>query len=296
MVLCHLHFIAKVGHEMRQITLNEIKQVELGILNAIADFCDNHNIRYYLAFGSLLGAVRHKGFIPWDDDIDIVMPRKDYTRFIKEFFTSENRYIVKSIETDPGYWNPFAKVMDTKTYLEDPQVDIPSKYNCINIDVFPMDGLPKSELRRKLHLKLQEFLITLYRGSAFKLKKTQKYADSKSKIAGLKGTLRNVFKFSAIIILHYLPTQRLIRLINKNASKYAFADSEYVDEAVNSAIYRHIKRKDFEPRAQYAFEGRQFWGPKYYDKYLKIIYGDYMTPPPEDRRVSHHNLVAFWRD
>lgn len=280
---------------MKQIGIDEIKNIEFGILNAIAMFCDDHDIRYYLAFGSLLGAVRHKGFIPWDDDIDIVMPREDYTKFVKSFPSDKGRYIVKSIENDPKYWNPFAKVMDTRTYLEDPQVDIPNEYNCINIDVFPMDGLPSSEIGRKIHLKFQEFLVTLYRGSAFKLKKTQKYADSKSELAGIKGVIRNILKFSAIIILHHLPTQKLIRLINKNAAKYKFTRAEFVDEAVNSAIYRHIKREDFEPRAKYEFEGKKFWGPKNYDKYLTIIYGDYMTPPPANRRVSHHNLVAYWR-
>ena len=281
---------------MKNLSINEIKEIEFGILSSIADFCAVHNIRYYLAFGSLLGAVRHKGFIPWDDDIDLVMPREDYIQFVELFPSSNNRYIVKSIENDPSYWNPFAKVMDTRTYMEDPQVDILNEYNCINIDVFPMDGLPDTEFKRKLHLKVQEFLITLYRGSAFKLKATQKYADSKSNVASLKSTIRNLCKFTAVTLLHFLPTQTLIKMINKNAAKYAFSTSEYIDEAVNSAIYRHIKRKDFEPRSQYEFEGKMFWGPKYYDKYLRTIYGDYMTPPPKHRRVSHHNLIAYWRN
>ena len=103
----------------------------------------------------------------WDDDIDILMPRPDYLRFVKVFNKSNDRYEVKSIEIDEAYWNTFAKVFDLQTYMEEPRITVPEKYRCINIDIFPLDGMPKGNLRKKIHLKFQEFLITLYRGSNF---------------------------------------------------------------------------------------------------------------------------------
>ena len=95
----------------------EIKQIELELLNAVDEFCKEHNIEYFLNYGTLIGAIRHKGFIPWDDDIDLMMSRDNYDRFVKEF--THPRFKVLSFETDEKYYNNFIKVVDTKTVVED---------------------------------------------------------------------------------------------------------------------------------------------------------------------------------
>lgn len=122
---------------MKVICTDEMKHIQLDILKNVAKFCDENRIRYYLGFGTMLGAVRHKGFIPWDDDIDILMPRPDYLRFVKVFNKSNDRYEVKSIEIDEAYWNTFAKVFDLQTYMEEPRITVPENIDVLILIFFP---------------------------------------------------------------------------------------------------------------------------------------------------------------
>lgn len=283
---------------MRKITMSEMKNIELGILSTIAQFCDENNIRYYIAYGTLLGAVRHKGFIPWDDDIDIIVPREDYNKLVKEFKDPNGRYVIKSIENDPLYWRTFAKGFDTKTYLKEPSIRGREKDNAVFIDIFPLDGLPATRFQQKLLCYEQELLYFLYRGSAWSYTFSHKYADSKSKFATLKSYIRTAVKFTAITLFRILPTHVLIKLINKNAAKNHYDDAEYVGQIVDcsdSCAKERHRKIDFEPRSLYQFEDKSFWGNKNYDTILTHYYGNYMEMPPEDRRVTHHDFEAFWK-
>ncbi len=147
---------------MRKITLDEMKSLELEMLKDVAAFCDKNHIRYYLSGGTLLGAVRHKGFIPWDDDIDIIMPRPDYMKFVSSYNGSHPLYYVKSIENDPRYWRTFAKVFDSRTFLKEDAIRIDKPGNAVFIDIFPMEGLPPSRMQQYILFKEQEFLNFLY--------------------------------------------------------------------------------------------------------------------------------------
>ena len=110
---------------MKKIETEEMKKLELDMLIDVAKFCDENDIRYYLSGGTLLGAVRHKGFIPWDDDIDISMPRPDYLKFVSTYNGSSEFYQVQSIENNDKYWRTFAKVFDTRTYLKEDAIRMP---------------------------------------------------------------------------------------------------------------------------------------------------------------------------
>ena len=141
---------------MREIcNLSEIKKIELDILRAFRSFCEKNSLRYFLAYGTLLGAVRHGGFIPWDDDIDVAMPRTDYERFLKEF--RDERYEVYDL-SKKGYFYPFAKLCDTTTVL----IEEMSVKNSIGvyIDIFPMDGIADNDQsqhsKAKRLMKLQQ--------------------------------------------------------------------------------------------------------------------------------------------
>lgn len=284
---------------MRELTIEELKSVELDILKNVADFCDKNNIRYYLGGGTLLGAVRHKGFIPWDDDIDISMPRPDYERFIHLYNGTQPNYMVKSIEIDPEYWRTFAKVFDNRTYLEEKNIRVKKRGNGVFIDVFPIDGLPESKMKRFLLFKTQEFLNFLYHSSAWNYTKSYKFADSASRFSVVKGYIRTALKFLAITILYPLPTHKIIVRINANAARNSYATAKYIGAIVDcahGASCEMIEKKIFEPRIKFSFEGESFWGPKGYHQYLTNLYGDYMKLPPINRRNTHHDFKAYWNE
>ena len=122
----------------KELSLEEKKKILVSILSEVHNFCDENNLKYFLPGGTLIGAVRHKGFIPWDDDIDIYMPRNDYEKFLCEFNKESERYQVISLKTD-GYYLPFGKVIDTKTVLIE---NVDSDYKMgIYLDIFPLDNL-----------------------------------------------------------------------------------------------------------------------------------------------------------
>ncbi len=283
---------------MREISSEELKLIELNILKEVASFCDRNNIRYYICGGTLLGAVRHQGFIPWDDDIDIMMPRPDYISFIKKFNGYNKRYFVKSVENDSSYVYTMAKVYDNRTYLVDNTLREPLSYAGVFIDIFPVDGLPDSVLKQKLFFKEQEFLNIIFHASCMKYKYSHRYIDSKDKFSEIKGFIRTVLKFIAISMFAFLPAKKIARYINKNASKYNYSNSRFIGAIVDchyGGEKEKMTRDAFEKRQQFTFEKEQFWGTQIYDLYLSNLYGDYMELPPENRRLAHHDFIAYWK-
>ena len=142
---------------MREIGFSEIKRVALDILKDVAHFCDTHDIRYVLAYGTMLGAVRHKGFIPWDDDIDIMMPRDDYNRFIKLYNDHNPRYQVYSIENDDSYTYTMAKVFDQETVMIDNTLWRNFDKAGVFIDIFPLMGYRMKHRHNKKYLDINNF-------------------------------------------------------------------------------------------------------------------------------------------
>ena len=284
---------------MKEICTEELKALELDILKDVADFCDVRGIRYYICGGTLLGAVRHKGFIPWDDDIDIMMPRPDYLKFVFSYNGHNPRYLVKSIENDADYWRTFAKVFDLRTFLREDVIRVAKKDNGVFIDIFPVDGLPEKRWKQAILFKQLEFLNFLYHGSAWNYTKSFKYADSKDKLAVLKGRVRTFLKFIAVTLLYPLPTKKLIALINETASNLPFETAIDVAAIVDchyGGAKERMPRLAFEKRQEFEFEGYRFWGTQAYDLYLSNMYGNYMELPPEERRVTHHDFTAYWKD
>lgn len=284
---------------MKEISFKEMQKIALEILINVSQYCDSHNIRYYICGGTLLGAVRHKGFIPWDDDIDILMPRPDYLKFVQNYNQDHKRYLVKSIENSADYWRTFAKVFDLSTYLEENCIRMPKKDNGVFIDIFPVDGLPKSKVQQKILFKEQEFLNFLYHGSAWNYTRSFKYADSKDRFAKLKGQIRTILKFVAVTFLNPLPTISLIKLINKNAMRYSYQDADEVAAIVDchyGGSREKMPKKLFEKQILFSFEGYQFWGSAAWKIYLTNLYGNYMELPPVENRVTHHDFKAYWKE
>lgn len=262
---------------LREMTLEENRAVQLEILMHTAKFCDEHNLRYFLAFGTLIGAVRHGGYIPWDDDIDIIMPRPDFNKLI-ELFQDQGHYRLLA-PAHPDSWLYFIKIFDTRTIKIEKGVNYHDNYLGVDIDVFPLDGAPQdtdeyTSLRKQIHDKYKKY-CTLR--------------------AGFSGSLKN-----RVLYLLYRLTSFRVKTILEDAvrlcEKYDFDRSDYC------ACYSRFTQGFRVPRENYSsailmkFEDHDFRVPVGYDAALRARYGDYMQLPPPEKRITHHENKVYWRD
>ncbi len=274
---------------MRDITeLEELHQIETDILTAIDEICRKENIRYYLAGGTLLGAVRHKGFIPWDDDIDIAMPRDDYERFLKVMRKGAHPYYkILALEYKEDYPYTFAKVVDTRTRLqEEIGKDLPEMG--VFIDIFPLDGM--GDDRDKAMSRMMK--IIRFRSRIEEA--TLKADEIKNKE---KNPINKIIKETANALIRLVGIRRSYAYMIQYAKKKDFYQSYWIASAVGGAgIERElVEREHFDDVIEMEFEGRMFYAPKGYDVYLKNLYGDYMQLPPEEQRVASHRGKIWWK-
>lgn len=260
---------------MKYLSLQEIKLAELEILIEFDRTCRENNLNYSLAGGTLLGAVRHKGFIPWDDDIDVCMPRPDYEKF-KEIFNrniaSDNYYLTDDNGKNAEY--PFLKLQFKKIEI------VENGFNEVQnlwVDIFPVDGLPSNKKKVKSIYKKS----SLYRKIIVfdKWKSLNEYGGRHNKFVAF---LINVF-------VKLYGAHRAIRNSIKLALKYKYEESDYVG-AITWGCYgvgERMLKSEYEQYTEMEFEGQKFSVMGCWDSYLHGIYGDYMQLPPEDKRVTH---------
>ena len=263
----------------------EIQLEEKKILDEVVEFLNKNKIRYTLCGGTLLGAIRHKGFIPWDDDIDIAIPRPDYDKLhsiIKNNNILDNNLYFHSYELC-NLNMPFTKVYNHNIEINDWRFkDKYEKY--LWIDIFPVDGLPENDEENVLLFKKRDKLkkIMMYR------KMSMKYVFKNKKMV-----LNNIVKFFIKIIYNILPERLLTSKIIK-LNNYDYNTSNYVGVYAWGYGSRERMEKDvFEEFIDVEFEGTKYKSIKKYDTYLSRIYGDYMKLPPKEKRVTH-NFDA-WR-
>lgn len=242
----------------------------LEILQAVDKTCKENNLRYYLTAGTMLGAIRHKGFIPWDDDADIAMPRPDYEKLIanaKQWLPK--RYELICAENDPQYSLPFAKIQDAETtIIEHSHL----RYlGGVYLDVFPLDGLPDNKITRFFHVrrykKLRKKLYFTYRDP---------YRHGHGPSCWIPLLHRKLYTVEGL--------QKKIRAL---LLKYSFDQSKLVqdyDDGHKGAITKDILGTP----TPYTFENVQLNGYENYDAYLSQKYGDYMTPPEGNHQIQHN--------
>lgn len=266
---------------MKNLFTPELKEIALGILSEVADFCEKNDIRYYLVCGTALGAVRHNGFIPWDDDIDIGMPRPDYERFAQMYHSEA--FPLYTNQRDKKYPYTFGKVCDSKTILIEKNIQKPYPMG-VYIDIFPMDGLPDDPQKRKKHLSRVDWHLRVL---SWKRISTQK------KI----GSIHKIIQCIAKLVLAPIPISTLIRRFEKSLKRYDYESGKYVGHLVTRSYWGKTEkpREIFEPYYKHPFEDCEFRVPRDYHQYLTLEYGSYMELPPKEKQVTHHGFDAYWK-
>ncbi len=266
---------------MKLITENEMKNVQLSILDEVVAFCDKENIKYFLFAGTLLGAIRHKGYIPWDDDIDIAMNRDDYERFINIF--PKDHPFLYLYRNNSEYKNCpffFTKVCQRGTIIHEFYLDEKYIKGCgVNIDIFPIDSYISYENAIKSMKKV-----------AF-LKMIVSLKASKKSFSTIRGVIKSIIS----IILSPISMAYLNRVFYKIIKKENARFSKFSGNTVGAYGDKEILEKEvFEELIDVEFENKKYKGLKEYDKFLSAVYGDYMKFPPKEKQVTHHCFEGFW--
>lgn len=270
---------------MEELKDAQIKEVAFDLLCKIDDVCTREGISYSLVGGTLLGAVRHKGFIPWDDDVDIAMPRADYKCFFDYCKSHDCGFVGICAENDFTYGGLSGKVFDPRTEIEDPFAPRGDYKMGVYVDIFPIDGLGNTlEDARRMFRKtryLKAFQIASNWG---------KYAKSLT-----HGIQYELPRFLLYVASRPSSPNKLSRRLNERYSSLSLNGC-----AFGGILQGSYGQKEIMPSSVFVdvvpmpFEGRSFPVFKRYDEYLRSIYGDYMELPPIDKRVSHHDFRAYW--
>ena len=259
-------------------SLEEMKAIQLEIMDRIHDFCLANDITYFLSHGSLIGSVRHKGFIPWDDDIDLFMLREDYDRFCRVFPSSQEKLGLELVNSRSvkKFYRPMSKVIDNRTLLIEPNYLCDDEIG-VNVDIWPLDGVPANSDEYDKHLKKLKKLIKILYGRIVRTKAIDSVPQ----------------KIAHILLLIVSPKFLVDRIISLQ-EKYKASDSDFVSCYVDP-YKKKFNREWFSDRKLVPFEDKMFYIPVDSDKILKSLYGDYMQLPPEEKRKPHHVTNAFWK-
>ena len=264
---------------MREVDRDELREIQIAILISVHDFCEQHGLRYSLSCGTLLGAVRHGGYIPWDDDIDIMMPRPDYEVFRTSYPAFNPHYSVQSYHIDSSYWFSFIKVYDNRTlFIEG------AARNGVYVDIFPVDGFPDDH--QEIQIILEKATMLLNRDLRWSTKEYRVRNKKKDKI----------FHFLKYICRSLLVDTRhnTIKKIDELFLNHDFVNSPRAGVFFFDRLLAILPRTIYEQYRLIKFEDHSFYCIDNTHKYLESIYGDYMKLPPVEKRVGGHNIHAFW--
>ncbi len=267
--------------------LRKLQLVELNVIKVFSEICEKHKLKYILCGGTILGAIRHKGFIPWDDDLDVAMPRPDYDKLaLIAQEELKGRYRFLSYKTDETYHRNFNRIVDTKVIVHNNSNNV-ELLECAWIDIFPLDGMSNGKLRRWIHFGSLTFKRFLYHSSCF------------DEMVNLNRPGRPWFQQFIIKFLektHFgskLDTKELMIQIEHGLKKYDYNNGDWIVSFFGSYMTKEV----FEKRligegTKYQFEDLMLYGPDLYDEFLRHFYGDYMKVPA-DAHKDKHNITEI---
>lgn len=284
------------GKDYKFITKSDVKTLQtrvVSIYKEIKKICDEHGIRYFAIGGTAIGTIRHKGIIPWDDDIDLGMPREDYEKFKKLSHMLPGGLEFTDYSDVPDSLIVFGKVQDTRTCFTGlSNLSIPSAYYGIFVDIMPMDGMPSGELAYFFHRQRLKTIFILHNlivlqengieGSGF-----------------VKRAVRHVI--SAVARAGIIDAARLKNLYTKLAKRYKFDESTYTtclwqySAGAGVDITAKYNTRIYTDYAIFPFEDTKMRMPIRYKEYLKGLSPDYMTPPPKEKQIPHHDGILDFK-
>ena len=257
--------------------LSRLWQTEQDILDEIHSVCVQNGIRYSLAFGTLIGAIRHQGFIPWDDDIDIMMPREEYERFVRVWEQSEHDdFLLQRYDTTPDIPNNFSKVRKNHTaFIQTEQEKHVLYHKGVFVDIFPFDAVAGGWLSRKLQLAACSVSLLYSRG----------YCSGKGGLSG--------FVERALLLAPKSKYRALQLRMEKSAFRWKDHSNGWFSACTYNACRIVFPADLFDEIIEISFNGKKYYAVKNADTFLRIQYGDYMQLPPEEERVlKHHPLLV----
>lgn len=262
---------------MAELSIREIQLSCFDVMKAFDAFCRANQLTYFLSGGTLLGAVRHKGFIPWDDDVDLMMPRADYQRMLTIPFPDAN-YGFFSLEAMPEYSRAWVRMTDKRTRLAN-TTRFTGDTMATYIDIFPIDGIPAGKWATRWYFARIRILDALCKCAK------RNFLSPGERFSGLKKVLR--------VLLAPIGAHRFAVWMNRVARRYPFEGSAYrgVTMVTHYGAREKMPAEVFDHAVDVEFEGVKMPAPVGYDTYLTNLYGDYMTPPPAHRQMSDHMSV-----
>ncbi len=264
--------------EPTQEQLQRMKKLELAMLTCFVEVCRELSLRYYLVGGTLLGAVRHQGFIPWDDDIDVAMPRADYEIFLREGQKHlPEHYFLQCLDTELDYYTNFAKIRDRRTTFVEYSVRKFAICHGVYIDIFPLDCYP-DDPREQRKMDFEQMLFRRRTRAAVDVPPQARY-DFPTELG-----LRLVSYLTCLRYPNYRKALKFREKLHKSVipgEKWANYCGAWGKKEIMPASW-------YAEGVELSFEGLTVMGPAHWDKWLTQVYGDYMQPPPVEKRVGHH--------
>lgn len=247
--------------EYQKMTIEEVKKCQMDILAYLQEVCQEYNLEYAISGGTLLGAVRHKGYIPWDDDIDVVMKLEDIQK-LSEILKDDKRYkLISMFDDELDYFDDCALMVDTNTIMDMNRFPMQS-ITGVSIDIFLLTGIPDGKEGKEYMLKARELESNCY---------NTLYSEKECR--------KNIHK-----LISYL-------------EEHKFENYNKAGAVLGSYFYREIlDREDYEKHVELPFEDRIFWAPIGYKNYLENIFGNYMKLPPIEQQKPHHFFNAYWKN